>query len=107
MTMNTLVFDIETVPDVELGRTLFGIEQLTDADTAKFMLFKQKQTRGTDFLPLPQHRIVAISVLLRTADELHLFSVGDPESPEKELISRFFDGIEAKQILVVREQRLT
>ena len=26
--MNTLVFDIETVPDVEFGRRLFGLEGL-------------------------------------------------------------------------------
>lgn len=92
--MSTLVFDIETIPDVELGRSLFGIEDLDDAGVAKVMRFRQKQERGTDFLPLPQHRIVAISVMLRTADELHLFSVGDPDSPEAELVARFYDGIE-------------
>ncbi len=92
--MNTLVFDIETVPDVELGRAIYSIEDLSDAHVAKLMQFKNKQDRGTDFLPLPQHRIVAISVLLRTGDELHLFSVGDPDSPEAELIKRFFDGVE-------------
>lgn len=92
--MNTLVFDIETVPDVELGRSVYGIDNLVDTDVAKFMLFRQKQLRGNEFLPLPQHRIVAISVVLRTADELHLFSVGEPDSPESELVSRFFDGLE-------------
>ncbi|MGD8324468.1 MAG: 3'-5' exonuclease [Gammaproteobacteria bacterium] len=92
--MNTLVFDIETVPDVELGRAIYDVENLSDADVAKIMSFRQKQARGTDFLPLPQHRVVAISVVLRTADELHLFSIGDADSPEKELITRFFDGIE-------------
>jgi predicted PolB exonuclease-like 3'-5' exonuclease len=30
---------------------------------------------------------------LRTADELHMFSVGESDSPEDELISRFFDGL--------------
>ena len=92
--MNTLVFDIETVPDLELGRTIYGLGDLSDVHVAKVMSFKQKQARGTDFLPLPQHRIVAISVVLRTVDDLHLFSVGDPDSPEDELISRFFDGVE-------------
>ena len=58
------------------------------------MFFKQKQSRGTDFLPLPQHRVVAISAVLRTADELHIFSLGDVDSTESELVSRFFDGIE-------------
>ena len=28
--MTTLVFDIETIPDVELGRRVFGLEGLAD-----------------------------------------------------------------------------
>jgi predicted PolB exonuclease-like 3'-5' exonuclease len=92
--MNTLVFDIETIPDVELGRSIYGIDDLADADVAKVMRFKHKQARGTDFLPHPQHRIVAISVVLRAADELHVFSVGEAHSSERELITRFFDGLE-------------
>ncbi|HMB73411.1 MAG TPA: 3'-5' exonuclease [Gammaproteobacteria bacterium] len=92
--MNTLVFDIETVPDVELGRSVFSLDDLTDADVAKVMRFKQKQVRGTDFLPLPQHRIVAISVVLRSDDDLHVFSVGDADSGEPELVQRFFDGLD-------------
>ena len=92
--MNTLVFDIETVPDIELGRKLYNLGDLDDSAVAKIMFFKQKQSRGTDFLPLPQHRVVAISAVLRTADELHIFSLGDVDSTESELVSRFFDGIE-------------
>jgi predicted PolB exonuclease-like 3'-5' exonuclease len=92
--VNTLVFDIETVPDVELGRRLYGVGDLDDAAVAKIMFFKQRQARQTDFLPLPQHRVVAISAVLSTRDDLHVFSLGDPESGEKELIERFFDGIE-------------
>ena len=92
--MNTLVFDIETIPDVELGRRLYGVGDLDDADVAKIMFFKQRQARQTEFLPIPQHRIVAISAVLRTRDDLHVFSLGDLESGEKELVARFFDGIE-------------
>ena len=92
--MNTLVFDIETVPDVELGRRLYDVADLDDAEVAKIMFFKQRQMRQTDFLPLPQHRIVAIAAVLRTRDDLHVFSLGDPASDEKELVERFFDGIE-------------
>ena len=92
--MNTLVFDIETIPDVDFGRRLHGVEDLDDAAVAKIMFFKQRQARQTDFLPLPQHRIVAISAVLSTRDDLHVFSLGDPTSGEKELVERFFDGIE-------------
>jgi predicted PolB exonuclease-like 3'-5' exonuclease len=30
--MNCLVFDIETVPDVDLGRRLYNLAGLSDAD---------------------------------------------------------------------------
>jgi predicted PolB exonuclease-like 3'-5' exonuclease len=92
--MNTLVFDIETVPDVELGRRLYDLADLSDADVAKAMAAKQKQARQTDFLPPPQQRVVAISVLLRSRDGLKLSSLGDAQSPERELVQRFFDGLE-------------
>lgn len=93
--MNTLVFDIETVPDVELGRRLHNLPpELDDASVAKVMFFKQRQARNNDFLPLPQHRVVAISAVLRTPDDLHVFSLGSDREPEKEILQRFFDGLQ-------------
>ena len=58
--MRNLVFDIETVPDVALGKKLLPLSGLTDEDVAKAMTFKHLQDTGTEFLPLYQHRIVAI-----------------------------------------------
>jgi predicted PolB exonuclease-like 3'-5' exonuclease len=92
--MNTLVFDIETVPDVELGRRLYGLDGLDDAGVAQAMFAKHRQQRQSDFLPPPQQRIVAISVVLRTRDGLKIFSLGDLQSQERELVQRFFDGLE-------------
>ena len=92
--MNTLVFDIETVPDVELGRRLYELDGLDDASVAQAMFAKQRALKQNDFLPPPQQRIVAISVLLRSREGLKLFSLGDEQSPERELVQRFFDGLE-------------
>ena len=92
--MRTLVFDIETVPDVALGKKLLPLEGLADEDVAKAMTFKHLQESGTEFLPLYQHRIVAISVVLRTGDQLKVWSLGNSDSDEAELIKRFFDGLE-------------
>jgi predicted PolB exonuclease-like 3'-5' exonuclease len=92
--MNTLVFDIETVPDVELGRRLYGLDGLDDAQVAQAMFAKQRQLRQNDFLPPPQQRVVAISVVLRTRDALKIFSLGDVQAEERELVQRFFDGLE-------------
>jgi predicted PolB exonuclease-like 3'-5' exonuclease len=92
--VNTLVFDIETVPDVALGRRLYGLEGLSDAQVAKAMFALRRQDSGGDFLPLEQHRVVAISCALRSADALTLWSLGDLSTGEAELVQRFFDGIE-------------
>lgn len=92
--MNTLVFDIETVPDIELGRRLYEVPDLDPESVAKIMQFKQKQARQTDFLPLPQHRIVVISAVMRTREGIRVFSLGEEQSSEKEIVQRFFDGLE-------------
>jgi 3'-5' exonuclease len=92
--MNVLAFDIETVPDVELGRRLYDLDGLDDAAVAQAMLAKQRAIKGSDFLPAPQQRVVAISVVLRTRDGLKIFSLGDEQSQERELVQRFFDGLE-------------
>ena len=92
--MKTLAFDIETVPDVALGRRLFGFEDISDSDVAKAMAFRQLQRQGSDFLPLYQHRVVAISVVLSGSDDLKIWSLGSPASDEEELVQRFFDGLD-------------
>ncbi len=92
--MTTLAFDIETVPDVALGRRLYGLDGIGDEDVAKAMSFRQLQATGSEFLPLYQHRIVAVSVVMRRHEELRVWSLGTPDSDERELVRRFFDGID-------------
>ena len=89
-----LTFDIETVPDTSLGARLLGLEGISDEDIAKAMSFRQMQERGSDFLPLYQHRVVAISAAWRSADGFKVWSLGTEDSDEKELIQRFYDGID-------------
>src|SRR5690606_18764440 len=92
--MNYLVFDIETVPDVEYGRRALGLAGLTDAEVATAMTALRREQTGNDFLPLEQQRVVAIACLLRRGETLKLWSLGEPGSGERELLERFFDGIE-------------
>ena len=92
--MNTLAFDIETVPDVAFGRTLYDADGLDDADVARIMHFKQQQARNTDFLPLPQHRVVTIAGVMRDHSGVRVFSLGGGLADEAEIVRRFFDGIE-------------
>lgn len=92
--MHCLVFDIETIPDIDLGRRLHGLEDLADEHVAQIMFTHRRQETGSEFLSLEQHRIVAISVVLRTRDTFRIWSLGEVGSSEKELLERFFDGID-------------
>jgi 3'-5' exonuclease len=92
--MNVLVFDIETIPDIELGRRAFDLHGLPEADVAKAMFALARRGGGSDFLPHEQHRVAAISCVLRSRDTLRVWSLGDEDADEAEIITRFYDGIE-------------
>jgi 3'-5' exonuclease len=92
--MAVFVFDIETIPDVELGRRIFGLHDLSDKQVGYVMQAKRREENGTEFLSFEQQRIVAISVAVRMRDSFKVWSLGEPDAPEQELIQRFFDGIE-------------
>ena len=96
MTMinQVFAFDIETVPDVEFGRRLHGLEGLTDKQVGYVMQTRQRELTGSEFLSLEQQRIVAISIAMRTREGFKVWSLGEPDSSEEELVRRFFDGIE-------------
>jgi hypothetical protein len=92
--MNVLVFDIETVPDVALARRLYDLRDLTDEQVGQVMFSKRLQETGSEFLSHEQHRIIAISVVMRSRDSLRVWSLGDEAATEKELIERFYDGLD-------------
>ena len=91
--MHCFSFDIETVPDTDFGRELLGLDGVSDEDVATAMSFKRLQAAGTEFLQLHQHRVVAISVALRSGDTFKVWTLGDEDSDEAEIVQRFFDGI--------------
>lgn len=92
--MTILVFDIETIPDVEAGRKLYDLHGLSDEDTAQALFALRRAKVGNDFLPHYLQKIVAISLVISNAKQLKVWSLGDETSDEKELITRFFSGID-------------
>ncbi len=99
--MHCFVFDIETVPDVDLGRELYDLSGLDDRDVARAMAFKRQQQTGSEFLPLHMHRVVAISGVLRSRDTVRVWTLGDEGADEAEIVGRFFDGIERLAPVIV------
>ena len=90
-----LAFDIETVPDIAGLRKLYAVgTDVGDADVAEMAFQRRRQATGGDFLQLHLHRVVAISCALRDRDTFRVWSLGQADESEGELIQRFFDGIE-------------
>ncbi len=99
--MNLLIFDIETIPDVDSGKKLYDLEGLSDADVANAMFLLRREKVGNDFLPHHLQKIVAISVVIKTPQKLAVKSLGDLDSTEAEIIELFYKGIEHyKPILI-------
>lgn len=93
--MSILVFDIESVPDYEAGRKIHKLsDDLSDKDVVKAMQHLQFQKSGSEFMPLHLQKIVAISVLFEKGDTLKVWSLGNVQSNEKEIIQRFYEGVD-------------
>ena len=95
-------FDVETVPDVDAGRRLYGLGDLDDPGAARAMRQLRLNESGRAFLRLYLHRVVAVSGVLRRrsrsgeSTDLRIWSLGSLESTEKELIESFFRLIELR-----------
>ena len=90
-----LVFDIETVPDVEGLRKLHALgPELAPADIAEMAFQSRREKTGSDFLKLHVQRVVAISCALRDKNDFRVWSLGSAQDSEAELIRRFFEGID-------------
>ena len=94
--MSVFVFDIETVPDTAAGRKLWDLGDLDDSGVAAAMFSKrlQETSGNSDFLRHHVQRIVAISAVFASKDRVNVWSLGEEDSDESELISRFFEGVE-------------
>ena len=90
-----LVFDIETIPDAAGLRRIWDLApEVSDDAVVELATQRRRQATGSDFLPVHLHRVVAISCALRSSEGLRIWSLGAPEAPERDIVQRFFDGIE-------------
>lgn len=92
--MSVLVFDIETIPDIQSGKKIYELDGLSDADCAEAMFALRREKTGNDFLPHYLQKVAAISLVLQNGPQLKVWSLGDESADEKEIITRFFAGID-------------
>ena len=98
------IFDIETIPDIEVTKNLLGLDS-TDIEECRQALtdYHLKITDGKNsFLRQPFHKVVAISFLeaeiIRDGDQerynlKEIRSGGNADSKEQELIKGFFSHL--------------
>lgn len=96
------VFDIETVPDIELiKKDLPESDHLSDIEISQIAMENQKEKTGSDFLPIYLHKIVSISSVI--ADDYgHFIKVGNfdkssIEIDEKKIIEEFLNFLNKSQ----------
>lgn len=92
---SVLAFDIETIPDVAGIRRLHDLPaDLPDCEVAEIAFQRRRTQTGSDFLPPQLHRVAVISCVLRNDEGVQVFSIGEPERKEPEILQKFFEGVE-------------
>ncbi len=94
----TLVFDIESIPDVAGIRRLHDLPAaLSDDEVAKWAFAQQRLKNGTEFLPHHLQRVCAISCVFREgADKLAVWTLGEEDDDEATIVQKFFELIERR-----------
>ncbi len=92
------IFDCETIPDADLIKKSFDTSLADDYQITQEALKQYEEEKGSSFLPLPYHKVVALSAVI--ADEFGRFikvgDFGEGRDDEESIIRHFFGFIEDK-----------
>jgi predicted PolB exonuclease-like 3'-5' exonuclease len=91
-----LVFDIESIPDVDGLRALRGAPaEQTDEQVYGGWLEERKAKGQSDFMPLHLQRVLVISCVFRNAEGLRIHSFVDRDGKsEGKVVQTFFHAVE-------------
>ncbi|MEY4467185.1 MAG: hypothetical protein RIR21_978 [Pseudomonadota bacterium] len=90
-----LVFDIETIPDVQGLRALNGHDSsVTDTEVATAAFSARREKTGSDFLQHHLHRVAAISCVFRDNEGFRVRSLGSLDDSEEKLLLDFYKVID-------------
>ncbi len=91
----TLVFDLETIPDIEGLRRLHGWDsEISDVEVATRAFAARKELTGNEFLPLHLQRVAVVGCVFRDDQGFRVKCLGSASDPESSLLSGFFKTIE-------------
>jgi predicted PolB exonuclease-like 3'-5' exonuclease len=91
----TLVFDLETIPDIEGLRRLHAWgDDVSDVEVATRAFAARKEATGSDFLPLHLQKVAVVGCVFRDDQGFRVKCLGAADDPEPVLLSGFFKTIE-------------
>jgi predicted PolB exonuclease-like 3'-5' exonuclease len=91
----TLVFDLETIPDVAgLRRLNPGSEGMSDDEVVEAAQAARRESHGTDFLPLHLQQVAVIGCVFRVYQGFRVMTLGNSDDPVAVLLAGFFKTIE-------------
>jgi predicted PolB exonuclease-like 3'-5' exonuclease len=96
MSWPVMVFDIESIPDLDGLRSLRGAPaSVSDAQLHTAWLAERQEKGQSDFMPLHLQRVLVISVVFRNAEGLRIHSFVDRDGQsEGKVVQTFFHAIE-------------
>lgn len=96
MSWPVLVFDIESIPDVDGLRALRGAPiDHTDEQVYAAWLAERQEKGQSDFMPLHLQRVLVISCVFRNAEGLRIHSFVDRDGrSEGKVVQTFFHAVE-------------
>lgn len=101
MNTPTLIFDIETIPDIETGKKLYPtISELPDNDALVALIALRQAEAGNDFMRLPLHKIACLSFLWVEDGKFTLRSLSLDKMSEAQILSTFLRAFAKKPTLV-------
>ncbi|PAF54230.1 3'-5' exonuclease [Helicobacter sp. 13S00482-2] len=99
------VFDIETVPDIEMIQKNFpNSQEISEIEICEMAMEEQREKSGSDFLPIYSHKIISIASVI-TDEYGHFIKVGNfgktnnplSNDTEKSIIEDFLKFINKSQ----------
>jgi predicted PolB exonuclease-like 3'-5' exonuclease len=99
MAWPVLVFDIESIPDVQGLRAVSGADAALSDEQVYANWLKDRQDAGkSDFMPLHLQRVLVISCVFRNAEGLRIHSFVDRDGQsEGKVVQSFFHAVEKHQ----------
>src|SRR5574343_878330 len=101
MRLPVLVFDIETITDLNAGAHLYQLHDLSQDDLQQALNKLRRQEHGSDFQRIPLHEIVCISGLWFDEKGLRLFSFNREHDSEASMLQKFLSIFEKRHPVLV------